>query len=82
MRLKSIVQFMVTMAFAVGLFVLGVWLIPYLMMLLWNDVTPRFGVDIQFTWWGMAKLILLVGGIRWMLTGDYGQALGFLKIKR
>lgn len=82
MRLKATMQFVVLLAFAIALLGLGVWLIPWLMMFLWNDITPRFGVNIPLTWWGMAKLMLLVGGLRWMLTGDYDKAIGFIKIKR
>lgn len=54
----------------VAVMALVVFLCPYLFMVLWNDMTPRFGVDIPFTWWDVVKLWVLVGGIRFLLTGN------------
>jgi hypothetical protein len=71
MSMKKIVQGMVVFVIGVGAFFGMLFLIPLVFMLLWNDMTPHFGINIPLTWWQVVKLFILVSGIRWMVFGDH-----------
>ena len=43
----------------------GIFLGPWLFMLLWNDLTPLFGVSIKLTWWIAFKIMVFLNILRW-----------------
>jgi len=63
LRLFVYSTFMVIAGFVVIAFA------QWILMLLWNDVTPLFGVDIQLTFWQVVKFSWLVTIIGSMLKG-------------
>ena len=76
MSIQRIVQFGILSIGAFLLIMLGVYLVPWLFMVLWNDLSPHFGIDIQFTWWQTFKAMLLLGGVGWLFNARVGYIKG------